>query len=501
MDKHSNNILIKKLEEKNICFQSREKSKFNNYSYYQVINAYKSLFVSKVEKIDDIYNNIINGNNLEDYKKYFGIYGSSNLFNDICKKICKKYGLSYSENMKENQLIKNINGIKYIHHIYPLGTQYSDFLRMYKFEHELRTLLLKYTLIIEESIKNVFIKYLNNCPDVKANFLSDINNYDTSNGNNYAIDTLKLILEKQKNKHSKPISRKRDQDLGIPYWILINELSINETYNVISNLKPDRKIMIFELCVNHFTKLKLDINNKAKSKKTISKERGLIKSFATLIEYIGKFRNLLAHNQPIFSYNHNDISLFSFPKMEYEYPRIKNKIEGTPTIIQQHKINSVTMYDFIHFFGRDFYNKNNSSKDINLSFMIYLIYKMISTVDKNTMFYKELMNLYSKYNILINKDNFEVYNVSKVQELLNEISNFDKINLDVNNLFFNIENKKSYKLEIKKFYRDYKNQIKRINKISKNIKITNNSKYKNFKNNSRYTLYTGIDINFLINLK
>ena len=46
MEKHSNNLLIRGLESKNINFQNREKSKFNSYSYYQVVNAYKSLFVS-----------------------------------------------------------------------------------------------------------------------------------------------------------------------------------------------------------------------------------------------------------------------------------------------------------------------------------------------------------------------------------------------------------------------------------------------------------------------
>ena len=61
MEKHSNNLLIKILETKNIKFKNGEKTKFNSYSYYQVINAYKSLFVSDVETIDDIYNNINNG--------------------------------------------------------------------------------------------------------------------------------------------------------------------------------------------------------------------------------------------------------------------------------------------------------------------------------------------------------------------------------------------------------------------------------------------------------
>ncbi|MCI6350026.1 MAG: Abi family protein [Tenericutes bacterium] len=100
--------------------------------------------------------------------------------------------------MRTIELNKNISKIDYVHHIYPQNTQYGDILRKYKFEHELRNMLLKYTLIIEESIKNVFIKHINNTPDVKTNFLSDINNYDTSKGNNDALDTLKLIFEKQK---------------------------------------------------------------------------------------------------------------------------------------------------------------------------------------------------------------------------------------------------------------------------------------------------------------
>ena len=244
MDKNSNKKLIKNLKLKNIYFNNREKNKFNSYSYYQVINAYKPLFVERVETIDDIYNNINSGINIDEYKRSFRINQNNDIFREICKKICKKYGLDYNSTMKDMSLKYEISRIDYVHHIYSDDTKYSDFVRMYKFEHELRLLLLKYTLIIEESVKNVFIKYLNNNPDIKANFLSDINNYNTAKGNNDALDTLKLILEKQKNKHSKPILRKRKQDLMIPYWILINELSMNETYNVIKNLKNDYSIIL-----------------------------------------------------------------------------------------------------------------------------------------------------------------------------------------------------------------------------------------------------------------
>ena len=86
MEKHSNNLLIRGLESKNINFQNREKSKFNSYSYYQVVNAYRSLFVSEVETIDDIYNYINNGVKINEYKASFGITANTDIFRKIYKK-------------------------------------------------------------------------------------------------------------------------------------------------------------------------------------------------------------------------------------------------------------------------------------------------------------------------------------------------------------------------------------------------------------------------------
>ena len=495
MEKHSNNLLIKGLETKNIKFQNGEKTKFNSYSYYQVINAYKSLFVIKVETIDDIYNNINAGVKINEYKMSFGITANTDIFREICKKICKKYGLKYSKNMKDVLLKENISKIDYVHHIYPSNTQYGDFLRMYKFEHELRNMLLKYTLIIEESIKNIFIKYLNNNPDVKTNFLSDINNYDTSNENNSSLDTLKLILEKQKNKCSKPIQRKRKQDIIVPYWILINELTMNETYNVIKNLKPEISILIFQDCLNHFTYKNVDIMDKTKSLKQIRSEKGLIISFRTLIKYIGMFRNMLAHNQPIYCYNHKDYSLINFPVMSYDIPWVNVKKNSSfPEIVQQHKINSVTMHDLELFFGQDKYNANNSCQDINLSFIIYIIYKIISCIDKNTKFYEELTGLYKKYSIVLDLNEKQITDVENVNNLLNEIEKLNMLDLDYKEMINNIEANKSYKKELKTFISNFKTTKRKINILSNKIKIKEiKSKYSPFSAVIQYTSYTGID--------
>ncbi len=503
MEKHSNNLLIKGLELKNIKFQIGEKSKFNRYSYYQVVNAYKSLFVDSVETIDDIYNNINNGIKVNEYKKAYGISANNDIFREICKKICKKYGLKYIPTMKESSLKKMISKIDYVHHVYPIDTRYSDFLRMYKFEHELRLLLLRYTLIIEESVKNVFVKYLNNAKDTQANFLSDINNYDTAKGNNDALDTLKLIFEKQKNKHSKPILRKRKQDITIPYWILINELTMNETYNVIKNLKPEISILVFQDCLNHFTNKKVDITDKTKPRNQIKTEKGLIISFRTLIKYIGQFRNMLAHNQPIFCYNHKDYSLICFPNMSYDMPWVDMKKNPTPPEIdQQHKINSVTMYDLASFFGTDKYNANNSCRDINLSFIIYVIYKIISTIDKNTEFYDELVHLFEKYNLILTLNRKVVENPIEIETMIKEIEKINMIEIDYKELNEKIKNKDSYKQELRSFASNFNETKRKLNLCSNKIKFKEiKSKYDSFPAEKRYTDYTGINKDYFVNIK
>ena len=102
LETNSTSKLIKNLERKGISFEFGEKQLFKKYNYYQVINAYKNLFVADVENIDKIRKNIQNNIDVDRYKKYYGInsnIGGDILFKEICKKIIKKYGLEYNKNM------------------------------------------------------------------------------------------------------------------------------------------------------------------------------------------------------------------------------------------------------------------------------------------------------------------------------------------------------------------------------------------------------------------
>lgn len=503
METNNTSKLIKNLLRKGISFDRGEKDLFTKYDYYQVINAYKNLFIVDVENIDTIKRNVLNNIDIDRYKNYYNINSNlegNDLFREICKKIIKKYGLEYNKDMSIKTLVSEIKRINYVHHIYANNTKYNDFVRMYKFEHELRLLLLRYTLIIEENMKNIFTSTLNDEENINANFLSDINNYNTSDAsNNNSLETLKLIIDKQGNKHSKPILRKRQQNITVPYWILINELAMNQTYKAINNLKPEIERKVFQKCVNHFTKLNLDVFDKTKKQKILNKENKLINSFKIILYYVGEFRNMLAHNQPIYSYNVKDCNLCNFPSINYEYPsNSKKKL----TIQEQYNINASMMYNLQKFFGIDQFNSRNLNVNIDLSWMIYVIYKIISTIDNNTKMYEELKRIYSKYNIVLSEYEYNIDNCEQFGELISCLEDLYNFDLKTNEISLRIEQGLAYKSMLK-------NNEVRLNKLVKNIKRNassmklhkNGSKYDLFPSNQKYKEYTNIDISFFNKIK
>ncbi len=505
METNSTNKLITITENKGIKFLRGDKVLFKKYSYFQVVNAYKNLFVYDEDNIEKIKDNIINGVKLDYYRKSFQIKDEitdNYLYEAICDRICKKYGL-YGKTLQEKE--EQIKIIKYHHHIYNPGTVYTDFVRMYKFEHELRMMLLKYTLIIEESVKNIFISYLNDT-NAEPNYLVNMDNYNTNSLKSKSFDTMKLIIDKYDNQKSKPIKRKRDQHLIVPYWIIINELAMNQTYYAIANLNSNDSYIIFLRCLNFFTQLNLSEENRGKPQKQIKYEKRMVNNFKTLLCYLGEFRNMLAHNQPIYCYNVLNYNINGNPKFEYELPianpeyRDKN---GNKVSIekQQRNIMGSLMNSLKEYFGSDNFNSNNSTK-LDLSKIIYILYKILQHIDKNTNFYSELTEIYSKYNIVLSKSIIEIENPKQIDELKNIISKLFTFDMEISSFIEKIESGKAYKIELKAKERQLKEIIKQINSISKNINVHEiKSKYKHFPARKRYTEFTGINASFFTNIK
>lgn len=505
METNSTNKLITITENKGIMFNRGDRALFKKYSYYQVVNAYKNLFAYDEDNIDEIKNNIATNVKVDYYRKSYDVKNDipdSDLYENICNKICKKYGLDGKTlTEKEDQ----IRFIKYHHHIYNPGTLYTDFVRMYKFEHELRMMLLKYTLIVEESVKNIFISYLND-NGAKPNYLINMDNYNTNSLKSKSFDTMKLIIDKYDNQKSKPIKRKRDQHLTVPYWIIINELAMNQTYYAIANLRQQDSNKIFLRCLNFFTKLNFSEESKAKNPKQLEYEKRMIDNFKTVLYYLGEFRNMLAHNQPIYCYNILEYNMNSTKKFKYELPKTRDNLKdknGKIVSCEQQQLNLMGsfMNSMQEYFGKDAFNSNNSTK-LDLSKIIYVLYKMLKNIDSNTNFYTELTSIYSKYNIILSESVVNVINPRQIDDLKLAISKLTQYDFNSEEIIEKIESGKSYKREIKSKNVELKRIKKQITDLSKNINVEIvKSKYKHFPARKKYTDFTGINYNFFKNIK
>lgn len=485
------------LFEKGISKLSNDSYFFNKNDYFQVINAYKSLFVVGVENLSQIYNNIDSQNEIPRYKKAFSISDytdNDDLKTQIFSKICKKYEGSNIISTKD--LSEKIN---YIHHIYDSKCTDNDFLRIYEFEHEMRCLLLKYTLIIESNLKRVFIKTLNDTPNMEDSYITNIGNYTrcvrTHTG---LIRTLKNILDLHNSSYSKPIVRKVNQDIIVPYWILINEMSFGVVINCIKNLKTEISNAVYENLIKEFSNASFSFS---------SSRSDDISHFKKILDYIATFRNILAHNQPIFAYNIKDESLCSYPKCEYNQPQVskdnihrvktRKKISLKDAKLRCQQIKNNKLKETCKkLFGKDSFNQDKNPSNMNLSYMLYFIYKINLILDKNCEMKKELSFLFYKYNILDHSDRYTINNFNGINNLIKQIKDFSK---STNYIPLVNNNKSNEKIIDEKKISGINSFLEEIN--SKAISITKDlipRKYDaEFQFDLSYEKKTGISLNFL----
>lgn len=521
----NNNKLLKNLVSKGITCSRADKKLFEKYDYYQVVNAYKSLFVQDVEDIKKIFLNIdsdyLTGSSLflNRYKMNFQVKRASNASDfktEVCKFICEKYGLKFDKTDSYTDLQPKIDSISFIHHIYKSNTKYSDFIRMYEFEHSLRSVLLKYTLIIEENIKRIFISTLNNLNEeginVEANFLANIDNYNTSASNTFAIQSLRKVIDLYGDEHSKPILRKRNQNLAIPYWIIINEMTLGQTLKTITNINEKVKNMVFQTCVNEFTNASVDIYDSSKPSSVIDREKSLIEDFSRMLQFIGELRNLLAHNQPVYGYNVENFDLCSFPEIKYIQPVVPKKVytqqkqenrknQTNPRdLISAYKRRKIANYmrSLSAFYGTDGFNSRITGTNIDLSWITYLIKKIVNHLGYND-FGNEVRTIFKKYNLIIslNEQRVDINEINSLIQLINNISVNDLNYSDIELMIESGVYKRKLKKQINKIRADINIAKKQTNRI---MLQPQRSTYPPFVNQREYQKYTGIDFSFLNNL-
>ena len=482
--------LYQNLKRKGIQLDRGDIKYLQNYSYYQIINAYKPLFISNVKNIDDIKTDLVQGSNLDEYGRIFNKETFKNqqwnvFYHEICKRICETY-VGNHNNKTTSELEKLIKSKKYLLHLYDPNTKLNDFVRMYQFEHSLRNLLLKYILRIEEDIKNIFCSSLNDSK-LDSNFLLDINNYNVSDDE--SIRTLIKVIKKHHNRHSNPISRKKSQNIIPPFWILINELTLGELMHTISSLKNEYRNIVMDSLVEYFTTVSTPN----------ARDRNAMQN---LLSDISGFRNDLAHNNPIFQYNIWGNSLKKHPRMSYIKPKIKNVTQYSHSQIRARQNNrkQQILSDIGRFWGQNQYTMQSvTTFNINLSYILVLLYKFTYSVDSTTNYIDNIKRIFTKYKVINLGSWGTCYDIDKYNQNQEKLKDISKL---LNQLKSTPYRSLSSKQEFKAVIAHFKSEISTIKRevsdvMSTNIVVPDDTKDCPFPFLSEYTRYTGIDVNFL----
>ena len=151
--------------------------------------------------------------------------------------------------------------------------------------------------------------------------------------------------------------------------------------------------------------------------------------------------------------------------------------------------------------GEDAFNRKNYT-NLDLSKIIYILYKILKHIEPDSGFYDELKNIYIKYNIILNENKIEISNINNYKDLSDELEKLYDYNSESDLIIDTIKSGKAYTMYIKKKNKELQEIIKNIKNISKSMKYNEvRSKYAPFKKCKRYYEFTGINFNFFEDIK
>lgn len=169
--------------------------------------------------------------------------------------------------------------------IFKEGTHFNEIVAVYNFERDLRIILLKYIITIENTLKSIISHEF--AKNYGHNYL-DINSYDTLNNNKERLrdikgifNTIKTTIKKSSNENEY-IKYYNSKYSVIPFWVVINDLSFGNVVGIYNIMHSSIK----EVIAKEFN---MDSNEFYKS-----------------LRVLHYFRNLAAHNQRIFDSKANE---------------------------------------------------------------------------------------------------------------------------------------------------------------------------------------------------
>lgn len=228
------------------------------------------------------------------------------------------------------------------------GTTFDDIYRLYRFDHELRSLFLKYMLIAERSVKSSLAYHFSaTYGDLQKEYAS-FSHYAVTPANKGDIQKLLNIFHYQltHNKDHAYINHYKSKHRNVPLWIMVQVLTIGQVSHMFDYLNASVPIKV---CNDFHQVTRKDMHS--------------------FLSVMTKHRNVCAHGERFFNYITKDSITDTLIHKKLHIPQINGRFQGGKNDVFSEVIILKYLLDAEDF--RNFYyelkhclKKQNPGKDI-----------------------------------------------------------------------------------------------------------------------------------------
>lgn len=181
---------------------------------------------------------------------------------------------------------------------YTTGVSFDDVYDLYNFDRELRSILLKYILRVETSLKTKLSYVFSQANEKDVFPYLDINKYNTHNpsASTKTIAKISNVIKDNMGQYmDESFAHYLNDHKELPLWVLMRKLTLGEAYHFFSVIPNGLKKSVTEDFIKEF--------NKEYKQSMPSKDATNHFSFYmyTIFSVLNDFRNICAHNDRLYS--------------------------------------------------------------------------------------------------------------------------------------------------------------------------------------------------------
>ena len=216
---------------------------------------------------------------------------------------------------------------------YKDGVDFEDLYRLYSFDKDIKVLLFRYLLDIEQKIKAALSNYISKKYGVKDSQYLKKDNYNSDCP--YVDEVLKNIKSQRKTygKKNEAVKYYKNKYNYIPLWVLTKALTMGAIRDLYNIMKSDDQDRIAQTILE----------------KDIPKRR--VATLKNIIAILVNVRNMCAHDEMLINFEHKRINI-QMPELEYF--NLKTNSKGN--IIQRKKDLFAVLISIKYLTNRTTYN-------------------------------------------------------------------------------------------------------------------------------------------------